>query len=57
VQKLWLQASGVLTFCVTNSHNQMGHFSDSPSVLPSDMLAAGDAVVEDAASPSLIMFS
>jgi hypothetical protein len=33
----------------------MGHFSDSLSVLPSDVLAAGGTVVEDAAPPSQIM--
>jgi hypothetical protein len=47
-QKLLLQASGVPSSCVAKSHKQLGHFSNCPSLLLSDMLAARGTAVVDA---------
>jgi hypothetical protein len=44
---MWSQVFGVATFCSTKVTKQTGNFSDSPSLLLSQIKAAEKTFVED----------
>jgi hypothetical protein len=44
---MWSQVFGVATFCSAKEVKQTGHFSDSPSLLLSEIRAAEKMFVED----------